>query len=156
MKKFGIVLMALCLGLTAIFAVGCTSNDDKKSQEDVPRIKVYAAPNNEKGPLLSTVKGSENEIMSVVNQMYADTKAEEKGAKKDTSKAIEAYLFELLNYDDEGNEKDSNFMYVYFIDNSVYCYYDEQQTFEDGKFYINGDTEVTQETINEMIVGASN
>jgi type II secretory pathway pseudopilin PulG len=155
-KKTITLILAIILTLTAVSFSGCNSKEGETEATSVntstlERIKIYQGDKD--GELLTTIKGSNNDAMSIMNQIFAETKSTKEKEKEDVSSASEEYFVELLNYETDGTSKDSNYFSIYILDDKVYCYYPDEQSFSGTEYYICGYTSVTKDSIESLING---
>ncbi|MCH5202022.1 MAG: hypothetical protein J1F17_02340 [Oscillospiraceae bacterium] len=140
-----IICLVLCM---AVSGCGCSNSAAPKD-----KILIYSGVNDTKGPLLATVKDTNEKASGTIEQILKDIKKDTLADKQETRLAKEIYYVEYLNYDENGNKTDTTTLFIYYIDDTIYCYSPDKQTLSDGEYYLNGYTSVTQEKLNDVVNG---
>jgi hypothetical protein len=159
MKKSISLTLAIIIALTAFIFSGCSSTKSSSDTtttvktSELDRIKIYACANDEKGELLTTIKGSSNDAMGYFMRIIAETKSSSPKDKEDVTSSDKEYFVELLNYKSDGTSIDSNYMYIYCYKDKLYCYYPEEQQFSDSSYYICGYSNLQEDIIENLIDG---
>lgn len=143
--SLAVVCIVLCM---AVSGCGCSNSEAPKD-----KILFYSGVNDTKGSLLTTVKDTNKKSAETLEQILNDVKKDVPADKEKTSIAKEIYYVEYLNYDKDGNQTDTTTLFIYYIDDTIYCYSPDKQTLSDGEYYLNGYTSVTQEKLNDVING---